>query len=137
VSAADDAQRIDRWLWHARFFRTRSLAADAVRNGRIEVNGARAKAAKLVQRGDRLTIRRPPFVQDVEVLGVVEQRLGAPLAEALYRESEASVAARTELAARLAAQRVREAPREGKLEREARRARGALKRHTGEPSDAP
>ena len=87
--------RIDRWLCNARFFKTRGLAVAAIENGRIDINGVRAKAAKWVTTGDFLRIQRPPYVQEVEVLDAVARRVGASIAQGLYRETAASVAART------------------------------------------
>lgn len=124
----DNAQRLDRWLHHARFFKTRSLAVDAIRNGRIEVNGERAKPAKLVHPGDRLRIRLPPFEHDVEVLGLAAQRQGAPLARLLYAETSVSVAARAALTESLKLNRIVEDPRSGKLDKQERRAREKFKR---------
>src|SRR2546422_11627861 len=66
--------RLDRWLWAARFFKTRALAAAAIAAGRVAVNGARAKRAKLVAAGDQLRVRRGPFEYRVVVRGVSERR---------------------------------------------------------------
>lgn len=124
----DTSQRLDRWLHHARFFKTRTLAVDAIRNGRIDVNGERAKPAKQVHVGDRLHIRLPPFVHEVEILGVAAQRQGAALARLLYIETADSCAARAALAETLKLSRVREDPRQGKLDKQERRAREQFKR---------
>jgi ribosome-associated heat shock protein Hsp15 len=96
--------RIDVWLWAARWFRTRSAAKQAVVGGKVAVNGQAAKAAKLVHVGDRLVIERSRETHDVEVLALSEQRGPASVAQALYRETEESRAARAQLAeqARLA-----------------------------------
>lgn len=101
------AVRIDVWLWAARFFRTRSLAKQAVETGRVEVGGQRPKASRAVRAGDALRVVRGDEVFEVEVLGVSDDRGPAPVAQALYRESEASVAARAE------AREVRRAARDG------------------------
>jgi ribosome-associated heat shock protein Hsp15 len=76
-SETDQQIRIDKWLWTARFFKTRSLAAEAVSGGKIEVNGARAKPSKSVRLGDRLNIRRGPYEWTVIVTGVAKLRGGA------------------------------------------------------------
>lgn len=128
AAGADPGQRIDRWLCNVRFFKTRGLAVEAIDNGRIEINGVRAKAAKLVKPGDRIRVQRPPYVHDVEVLGVVAQRVGAAIAQGLYRESEESIAGRAQLREREILSAVREAPREGKLDKHDRRERERLKR---------
>jgi ribosome-associated heat shock protein Hsp15 len=95
--------RLDKWLWAARFFKTRALAADAIDAGRVEVNGERVKRSKLVQPGDTLRLRRPPFEQVVQVTGTSEQRGPATVAATLYRETDASQAARDALADQLRA----------------------------------
>lgn len=125
---ADSGQRIDRWLCNVRFFKTRGLAVEAIDNGRVEINGVRAKPAKLVKPGDQVRVQRPPYVHEVEVLGMVAQRVGAAIAVGLYRESEQSVANRAQLREQQILGAVREAPREGKLDKHDRRQRERLKR---------
>ncbi len=88
--------RIDKWLWAARFFKTRTLAARACELGRIEWNGSAAKPAREVKPGDRVKIRNESGVFDVEVLGVSELRGPAPVAQTLYYETDESKAARQE-----------------------------------------
>jgi ribosome-associated heat shock protein Hsp15 len=89
-----EAVRIDRWLWAARFFKTRGLATDAVLGGHIHLNGARVKPAKDVRVGDRLQIRIGTTEWVVEVRGLSEKRGPAAVAQALYEETEASRDAR-------------------------------------------
>lgn len=128
-SRVDSAQqRIDRWLCNVRFFKTRGLAVEAIENGRVDINGVRAKAARLVRPGDRVRVQRPPYVHDVEVLGIVPQRVGAAIAQGLYRETEESIAARAALREREVLSAVREDAREGKLGKHERRERERLKR---------
>ncbi|WP_426664645.1 RNA-binding S4 domain-containing protein [Rhodanobacter aciditrophus] len=86
--------RADVWLWAARFFKTRSLAKQAIDGGKIDVNGAGCKPAKLLHAGDRLKIGRGDERLEVEVLALVDRRGPASAAQALYRESEASRQAR-------------------------------------------
>lgn len=95
--------RLDVWLWAARFFKTRSLAAESIDAGRVEVNGQRAKRSRPVGVGDTIRVRKPPFEQAVEVLGESDQRGPAPVAATLYRETAESIAAREKLAAQLKA----------------------------------
>jgi len=90
--------RMDKWLWAARFFRTRALAARACELGRIESNGLRAKPAREVRPGDQLRIENDGGRFEIEVLGVSQIRGPAPVAQALYRETEASREARVKLA---------------------------------------
>ncbi|MBB6598901.1 S4 domain-containing protein [Luteimonas sp. MC1825] len=92
--------RIDVWLWAARFFRTRTLARQAVEHGKVELGGQRPKASRAVRVGDRLRIARGEEVFVVEVAALTDSRGPAPVAQALYREDEASLKARDE--ARLA-----------------------------------
>jgi ribosome-associated heat shock protein Hsp15 len=95
--------RLDKWLWAARFYKTRSLAVDAIEQGRVEVNGERAKRAKAVGLGDTVRIRQPPFETVCVVRAVSERRGHASEAAKLYEETDASRAARAALAAQLRA----------------------------------
>ena len=86
--------RVDVWLWAARFFKTRSLAKQAIEGGKIDVNGAGCKPAKTLHVGDKLKITRGEERLEVEVLALSGKRGPASVAQTLYRESEASIAAR-------------------------------------------
>ena len=90
--------RMDKWLWAARFFKTRSLAARACELGRVQAGGVRAKPAREVRPGDWLHIENAGGAFEVEVLKLSEVRGPAAVAQSLYRESEASRAARARLA---------------------------------------
>jgi ribosome-associated heat shock protein Hsp15 len=90
---------VDKWLWAARFFKTRSLASEAVDGGKVHVNGDRVKAARALRQGDRLEIRRGTEQLEVVVLVLSEQRGPATAAQALYEETEASVTRREAQAA--------------------------------------
>jgi ribosome-associated heat shock protein Hsp15 len=79
--------RLDKWLWAARFFKTRALAANAVETGKVEVNGERAKRAKQLQVGDSLRIRLGPYHHIVTVRAISEQRGPASVAVTLYEEN--------------------------------------------------
>jgi ribosome-associated heat shock protein Hsp15 len=92
------AVRIDKWLWAARFFKTRSLAGKACDLGRIESNGLPAKAAREVRVGDALRVKNDGGEFQIEVLALSEVRGPAPVAQTLYRETEASKEARAKLA---------------------------------------
>lgn len=89
-NSAADKLRIDKWLWAARFFKTRSIAVGAIENGRVLVAGARVKPARGIAVGDRLEIRIGQIVYEVEVLGLSDRRGPAPVAQQLYRESDES-----------------------------------------------
>ncbi|MDH2917047.1 MAG: RNA-binding S4 domain-containing protein [Gallionella sp.] len=93
-----DKLRIDKWLWAARFFKTRSLSADAVESGKVTMSEVRIKPAKAIGVGDRLVIRLGQYHFDIEVLGLSNKRGGAPEAQKLYRETDESKARRAVIA---------------------------------------
>ncbi len=86
--------RIDKWLWAARFFKTRSLAKAAIEGGKVQVNNQKAKCSKMVEINAELTIRQGFDEKTVIVTGLSEHRRGAPEAATLYCETQASVAQR-------------------------------------------
>ena len=86
--------RIDKWLWAARFFKTRSLACDAVSGSKVKLNGAACKPAREIRVGDRLTIHNGETCWEVSVLALSDQRGPASAARLLYAESPESIAAR-------------------------------------------
>lgn len=86
--------RIDKWLWAARFFKTRSVATDAISKNRVRVDGQRIKPSRTVQIGDTVQIEKTPYTFDVTVLGLNDKRRPASEASLLYEESAESVAAR-------------------------------------------
>jgi len=92
------AMRLDKWLWAARFYKTRALAVDDIDKGRILVNGQAAKPSRDLRLGDSLVIRQSPVVRTVVVLGLSALRGPAPVAQALYAETADSLAARAQAA---------------------------------------
>jgi ribosome-associated heat shock protein Hsp15 len=86
--------RLDLWLWAARFFKTRSLAKQAIEAGRVEVGGQAVKPSRGVRVGEQLSVRRGDERFAIEVLGLSDKRGSAPVAQALYAESPESIAAR-------------------------------------------
>ncbi len=113
--------RIDKWLWAARFFKTRSMASRACELGRIEWNGQPAKPAREVRVGDKLRIRNDAGDFHVEVLGVSDMRGPAAVAQALYHEPEESRALRLKLAEERKAMFHADGLREGKPSKKDRR----------------
>ena len=104
--------RIDKWLWAARFFKTRSLATRACELGRIEANGLQAKPAREVHAGDMLQVKNDGGTFEIEILQLSEMRGPAPVAQTLYRETEASREQRLKLAEERKAMHQFETPRE-------------------------
>lgn len=100
-----DKLRIDKWLWSARFYKTRTLAAEEIGKGRVEVNGQEAKPAREVKAGDRVSMRREGMTRTVIVKGLSAMRGPAPVAQQLYEETPESIATRE-----AAAQQRRDAP---------------------------
>jgi ribosome-associated heat shock protein Hsp15 len=122
ASGAPASVRMDKWLWAARFFRTRALAARACELGRVLSQGMRAKPAREVHAGDQLRIENESGIFEVEVLELSEIRGPAATAQALYRESDASRAARMQAAEqRRAMQQMAPAPETRPSKRDRRR----------------
>ena len=96
---ANGKLRLDKWLWAARFFKTRSLAKAAIEGGKVQLGGSRVKVSKEISVGDQLRIRQGWDEKDIEVLALSDQRRGAPEAQSLYRESADSITRREETAA--------------------------------------
>ncbi len=90
--------RLDKWLWAARFFKTRSLSTAAITGGKIEVNGESPKASLKVKEGDRIVVKKPPYEFAVTVTGISQKRGPAKEAALLYEETPESLAAREKLA---------------------------------------
>ena len=86
--------RVDKWLWAARFYKTRSLAAQELDKGRVQLNGHAVKPAHEIKPGDKLMLRQGTVLREVQVLGLSMQRGPAPVAQALYEESADGVAKR-------------------------------------------
>ena len=105
MSDADTRVRIDKWLWAARFYKTRSLSADAVEGGKAQLNGERVKPAKVLKVGDTLNIRNGHFAWEITVLALSERRGSAPEAAKLYSESDQSKKEREEKSALLKVER--------------------------------
>lgn len=89
-----DTVRIDKWLWAARFFKTRTLATDAVEGGKVRLNGDRIKPSRSVKAGDKLDIDNSATEWEIVVLGLSDVRGSASVAQTLYSETEQSIARR-------------------------------------------
>lgn len=95
---APDRVRIDKWLWAARFFKTRALAVEAIEGGKVEINEERVKRSRIVRVGDVVRVRLGPYEHHVAVLGISGRRGPAAAAAGLYEETAASREAREKLA---------------------------------------
>ncbi|MFS2005212.1 RNA-binding S4 domain-containing protein [Duganella sp. CT11-25] len=93
-----ESVRLDKWLWAARFFKTRSLATDAVDSGKVIVNGDKVKPARAVRIGDTLEIDNGSDRWEIDVMGLSDVRAAAPIARNLYEETDLSVARRAAVA---------------------------------------
>jgi ribosome-associated heat shock protein Hsp15 len=125
-----DATRIDKWLWAARFFKSRSLAARACGLGRVSVNGQASKPSHEIRPGDLLRVKNDSGEFQLEILALSEMRGPAPVARTLYRETEESLQARARLAEQRKAMPVFEDSREGRPSKRDRRQIDRL-RHRG------
>ncbi|MGB0835307.1 MAG: ribosome-associated heat shock protein Hsp15 [Psychrobium sp.] len=86
--------RLDKWLWAARFYKTRSIARDMIQSGKVSYNNQRSKPSKIVELGAMITLRQGNEVKEVEILQLSDQRRGAPIAQTLYEETAQSVTKR-------------------------------------------
>lgn len=128
ITAPEAEVRLDKWLWAARFFKTRQLAVEAINGGKVQVNGQRAKPGRGIRPGARLSIHKGSLGWDLEVLAVSTQRRPASEAALLYREDEASRQRREEFLR----QRREAGPLERPGERPTKRDRRQIERFTEE-----
>ncbi|WP_334180594.1 RNA-binding S4 domain-containing protein [Pseudoxanthomonas sp.] len=124
TESTDASVRLDLWLWAARFFKTRSLAKQAIETGKVDVAGQRAKSSRALRTGDTLVVTRGDDVFEIEVLALSDKRGSATVAQALYAESEASRARR---AAALAARQAERAGYQAPQSRPDKRARRLIR----------
>lgn len=117
--------RIDKWLWCARFFKTRSLAAQAVESGKVKLDAQRIKPARDIAPGDRLSVQIGELSWEIEVVALATQRGPAPFAQTLYRETEASQARRQQ---QMLAQQLQREPSAQMKGRPTKRDRRQIKR---------
>lgn len=124
----DSRARLDKWLWAARFYKTRTLAAEAIAGGKVQVNGDRVKRAKPVQVGDEIRIRQGPYEHQIVVRELSDRRGPAARAATLYEETPASQAAREVLAIQLKSLHAAFVPEQGRPTKKDRREIEKLKR---------
>lgn len=124
--------RLDKWLWAARFFKTRALAAGAVAGGKVQLNGARAKPGRVVRIADEVKIRRGPYEWVVIVRGLGKQRGPACQAQLLYEETDEGKQAREAVALEIRAQGFHDPRPEGRPSKKARRDIMRFRRGGGE-----
>lgn len=121
--------RLDKWLWAARFFKSRTLAVSAIDVGRVHVNGDRVKPARLIKVGDKLLVQREQDRMEVIVRGISEQRKAAPLARLLYEETPESADLRQQM---VESRRLFAEPSRGMYGRPTKRDRRSLDRFRSE-----
>lgn len=126
MSSEQAGVRADSWLWAARFFKTRSLAKQAIEHGQVEINGAACKPSRPMHIGDRLRVRRGEESFEIEVLALSGKRGSAAVAQTLYRESESSRLAREAAREQRRAERAGYQAPPGKPDKRARRLIRAL-----------
>ena len=97
TSPNDNSQRLDKWLWAARFYKTRTLAVEAVNGGKVHLNKQRVKPSRAIKENDILTITKPPYEYTITVQGLASHRRPAPEAQLLYNESAESIEKREKL----------------------------------------
>lgn len=120
-SAASERMRLDKWLWAARFFKTRQLAIEAINGGKVHVNGQRAKPGKDIGVGARLSITKEPYRWEITVAALQTQRRPAAEAALLYTETEESQVKRQEEVARRREERELGIPTESRPNKRERR----------------
>jgi ribosome-associated heat shock protein Hsp15 len=101
MTESEDRTRVDKWLWAARFYKTRALASEAIAGGKVQVNGERVKRARPLQVGDEIRIRQGPYEHQIVVRALSGRRGPAAAAAQLYEEKPESRAAREQLAVQL------------------------------------
>jgi len=124
--------RLDRWLWAARFYKTRQLSSTALKSGRVELNGRKAKPAKMVRIGDVVKIRKEQLRYEITVRQLREKRVGAELAAQMYEESAESLENRNRLQEQLQEQRKAVRFETGRPSKKDRRDIDRLKRFSGD-----
>jgi len=131
MTETDDRVRLDKWLWAARFYKTRSLAAEAIAGGKVQVNGERVKRAKPMQIGDDVRIRQGPYEHQIVIRELGERRGPAAEAARMYEEKPESRAAREAMATQLKSLHAAFVPERGRPTKKDRRDINRLKGREG------
>ena len=97
TDSSQNSQRLDKWLWAARFYKTRTLAVEAVNGGKVHLNKQRVKPSRTIKENDILSITKPPYEHIITVLGLASHRRPAPEAQLLYNESGDSIEKREKI----------------------------------------
>jgi ribosome-associated heat shock protein Hsp15 len=121
MTEPEDRTRVDKWLWAARFYKTRSLAAEAIAGGKVQVNGERVKRSKLLQVGDEVRIRQGPYEHQILIRALTDHRGPAAQAAKLYEETPSSRLARETLALQLKSMHAAFVPERGRPTKKDRR----------------
>ncbi|HEY3487191.1 MAG TPA: S4 domain-containing protein [Gammaproteobacteria bacterium] len=121
TAAAPETMRLDKWLWAARFFKTRRLAVEAANGGKVQCNGERVKPGKNIRVGDRLLLRKDIYEYTVDIVALSPRRLSAELAQNLYRETPESITVRESRRASLEAEKAAQPYSEGRPNKRQRR----------------
>jgi ribosome-associated heat shock protein Hsp15 len=116
-----ESMRLDKWLWCTRFYKTRSLAAAAIKSGKIKAEGSKVKAARTIKLDDQLTIQRGAFRYEITVIALAKSRGSATDAQQLYLESEQSITRRETLASQLKLDNAAKAQPKGRPNKQERR----------------
>ncbi|MGU9957432.1 MAG: RNA-binding S4 domain-containing protein [Arenicellales bacterium WSBS_2016_MAG_OTU3] len=125
----EDTIRIDKWLWAARFFKTRQLAAQALRTGKIHIDGERVKPSRIVKAGDNMSIRKGTFVHEIEVKTITGRRVSAQHLSTLYEETADSIQRHRELTEQIRTQGQSFNVEPGRPTKRNRRMLGRIKRN--------
>ena len=118
---SSDSMRLDKWLWCARFYKTRGLASDAIKTGKVKINGERIKPARNIKIGEVVAIRRGPYNFEITILSLSKTRLSADKAAQLYQEHEQSITNREMTAQQLNASNAMFPPSKGRPTKRERR----------------
>ena len=125
----NETMRLDKWLWCARFYKTRGLAAEAIKTGKIKIKGDRVKPARMIRTGEELLIRRGPYTFQIVIISLTKQRRSAAEAALLFEENAESIATRVITAKQLQANNAMSTRTKGRPSKRERRSLTKFKQH--------